>query len=107
MMRYALRLSGTATIDGLLKVNWQTAAPLSEHEQLEMAVTKRRDLGLPLATVLRQMGYDPTEIETILEEEHEEALRRAQRFNAGDLDARQNDDLPVAQRGGGRAERVA
>lgn len=107
LMRYALRLASTETEAGILKVNWQTAAPLSESEQLDMMVTRRRDLGLPLATVLRQAGYDPKEIETILDEEHEEALRRAQRFNAGDLDARQNDDLPNAQRGGRRIERMA
>jgi hypothetical protein len=107
MMRYALRLSGVETGAGLLKVNWQTAAPLSEHEQLEMMVTRRRDLGLPLATTLRLAGFDPTEIATILEEEEEEALRRARRFNAGDIEARRDDDLPITQRGGGRVERAA
>ena len=93
---------------GLLKVNWQTAAPLSEHEQLEMMVTRRRDLGLPLATTLRLAGFDPTEIAAILEEEEEEALRRAARFNAGDMDARREDDLPArAGSVGARRERAA
>jgi hypothetical protein len=66
-MRYGLRLQGIESERGDIRINWQPAAPLSEGEQLDMAEVKER-IGWPFAAILREMGYEPDQLEQVITE---------------------------------------
>ena len=69
--RYGLRLVGVESERGALRVNWQPAAPLSEGEQLEQAEAKER-IGWPFPAILREMGYEPEQVDQIVQERDKE-----------------------------------
>ena len=94
-LTYALRLQGEAVEPGDLRVNWAPAAPLSEREAWEMFALKRMN-GIPARTALREMGYDPDQIEQIMEDMAEEAAERQRQFDAGMIDPRMSGESEVA-----------
>lgn len=65
---YALMLDGQTVKPGELRVNWKSAAPLSMEDQLDLALSKQT-LGMPLSQILREMGYEPAQLDSILEEQ--------------------------------------
>ncbi len=77
VMRYAARLTGADVPPGKVKPKWEPVAPLTDQEQLNAAVIKRRDLDYPLEEVLTDMGTNPTHIKRIVDKANEEAAERA------------------------------
>ncbi len=67
IMTYALILDGKSIEPGDLRVNWKSAAPLSSEDQLDLALGKKT-LGMPFPQILRELGYEPTQLATILED---------------------------------------
>jgi hypothetical protein len=63
---YALRLEGTAVETGDLRINWEPAAPISEEDKWDIAAAKA-STGMPLVQILKEMGYEPDQIDTIVE----------------------------------------
>lgn len=66
-MTYALRLQGVEVPQGSLRVNWSSAAPMSAEDELDLAEAKR-SIGMPLESVLREMGYEPSQLTQVLTE---------------------------------------
>ncbi len=86
VMEYAVRLSGMDVETSTLRVNWKSAAPLSEEDQLDRAL-QRDVIGIPFESNLKMLGYEPDQIEEILKLK-EEAVREAMRtFDAGAVPA--------------------
>ena len=81
-MRYAVRLSGMEVEPGALRVNWQSAAPLSDEEKYVRA-RDMNSLGFSFDSILRELGYEPKQIDTIKQERTEEQEERIRQFNAG------------------------
>lgn len=67
VIRYGLRLMGMAVEPGAIRVNWKSAAPLAEDEVWTVAQQKI-DAGMPFEAALREAGYEPDQIATILAE---------------------------------------
>lgn len=68
---YGLRLQGVAVDPGDLRVNFVSAAPMSEEDMWDMAAAKAQT-GMPLAVVLRELGYEPDQIDDIMQKVREE-----------------------------------
>lgn len=87
VMRLALRMVGIAA-PGQIETVWTSAAPISEEETWDLAVTKKA-AGLPLARILEEAGYDPDEIGAIEDAKRASAQAFAQTavraFDAGEL----------------------
>lgn len=81
-MSYGLALDGLATRPGDLRINWTPAAPLSEEDELDMALQKD-SLGFPLEQILKEMGYEESQITDILEAKRKVADEGARMFNRG------------------------
>lgn len=79
---YGLRLQGLAVPDGALRVNWAPVAPLTDEDELDMALTKQT-LGYPLPTLLREMGYEPDQVAAIMAEKRAAAYEAQRAFDAG------------------------
>src|SRR5690606_32907968 len=67
VLRYALRLRGMEVTPGQVKVVYQSAQPVTIAETLAIAKTKR-ELGMPLESILRQEGNGPDELRQIRRE---------------------------------------
>lgn len=83
MMTYCLAATGESVKPGDIRVNWAPAAPISSDEQVERMAIMRRDIKLPLPTILREAGYEPTQIEAIMSEVAEEADANRSLFDMG------------------------
>ncbi len=81
-VRYGLRLSGTEVEPGALRVNWASAAPLSQEDKLDIALQKDA-VGYPFEAILREMGYEPKQLAQIMGERDQAAEQAARQFNAG------------------------
>ncbi len=79
---YGLALDNVAIVPGELRVNWEPAAPLSEEDQLDMAVVKDA-IGWPFEAILREMGRDTDEIAKIMAEKKTAADEAMREFNRG------------------------
>jgi len=79
---YGLALDNLAIEPGALRVNWAAASPLTEEDQLDMAVVKDA-IGFPLASILREMGYEPDQIGAIMAEKKTAADEAMREFNRG------------------------
>jgi hypothetical protein len=90
-MTYALRLQGIPVEPGDLRVNWRPASPLAENEVWELIAIKTIN-GMPFKAALREAGYDPEQIDQILEEIAEEAAEAQRRFDAGQIGPMMSDD---------------
>lgn len=81
---YGLRLQGVSAEPGALRVNWGPLAPVTEGDVWDL-VLQKVTAGLPFLSALREAGYEPDQIDTILEDMAEEQARRERAFNAGVL----------------------
>lgn len=81
---YGLRLAGESVTPGALRVNWASVAPLTENDVWDL-VLQKVTVGMPLTAALREAGYEPDQIEQIMEEKREEAAERQRAFDAGQL----------------------
>ena len=81
---YGQRLLGRNIEPGAIRVNWQDAAPHSEFEMWELAEIKQR-AGMPFRAVLREAGYEPEQLEAILEEWEMERLQAQRWLDRGGL----------------------
>ncbi len=91
VMEYAVRLSGMDVESGTLRVNWKSAAPLSEEDQLDRAL-QRDMIGIPFESNLKMLGYEPGQIEEILALK-DAAVKEAQRvFDRGAVPAGFNEE---------------
>lgn len=79
---YALTATGTPTAPGDVQPVWKPAAPISDNEELQLALS-RKALGMPLETILKEMGIEPNEIATILKERQKEQEATRRQFDAG------------------------
>ncbi len=68
---YGLRLRREDVAPGAIRVNWASAAPLSEEDELDIA-NEKKALGLPFEAILREMGYEPDQIITIMHEKRQQ-----------------------------------
>jgi hypothetical protein len=64
-MALALRMAGKA--EAQLSAEWKDPTPRSERDQINMALIKK-DLGVPRARILAELGYGAEEIPTLLAE---------------------------------------
>lgn len=74
---YGLRLDGMAVAPGDIAVEWESAESSTEQDELDKMLAKQ-SLGFALETIMRQEGYSPDDITTILEEKRraeDEAMR--------------------------------
>lgn len=82
VQEYCLRMIGANPAPGSIRVNWKNVAPISQEEQVRNALSKK-GFGMPLKAILREAGYEPDQIETILDEKREERDSERQMFDAG------------------------
>lgn len=75
VLNIAADLSSVA-VDDALEVVWEDNEPRSESELMD-ALTKKRALGVPLATLWAEMGYSPDMISTMQEQYATEAAQQA------------------------------
>lgn len=88
VMTYALRLDGKAIEPGVLRVNWKSAAALSREDELDLAA-QRSALGFPFEQILKELGYEPTQIDEILAAKQTMADQLMAQFDRGAI------ELPV------------
>jgi hypothetical protein len=66
-MTYALRSMGVPVEDGDLRVNWASAAPMSEEDAWNVAL-QMKDVGMPFEQIIKEKrGYEPDQLREILE----------------------------------------
>jgi hypothetical protein len=70
-IEYGLRLQNVPVQPGDLRVNWESAAPMGDEDTWSLAQQKR-DVGMPFPAVLREMGYEPEQIQQVQEEKDAE-----------------------------------
>lgn len=68
---YGLRLQGKDVAPGAIRVNWASAAPLSDEDKLDIAVEKQ-GIGFPFEAILRESGYEPKQIADIMQEKRQQ-----------------------------------
>ncbi len=78
---YVLTAIGMPTTPGEVRVNWKPAAPLSLDERMNAAMQKKA-LGYPLEVILREDGYEPTQIADILQKKRDEDQAAVERQRA-------------------------
>jgi len=82
-MTYALQLDGMTNVQlGDLRINWVSAAPITEEDQLDNAILKQQ-IGYPFQTILRENGYEPDQIELIMQEKKAAVDEAMREFNRG------------------------
>ena len=86
VQRYGLRLQGMDVKPGEIRVNWNSAESVSDEDVLDMQITKKA-VGYPFVSILRESGYEPEQIDTIMQEAREASDAAAMMFSRG---------LPVA-----------
>lgn len=84
MSEYGMRLEGKEVKPGTIRVNWHSAFPRSEEDDLDLALQKQV-LGLPFETILQQMGYDPDQIKKIKDLKKQAADEARAAFDRGDV----------------------
>jgi hypothetical protein len=82
---YGLALDGLNVEPGKLRVNWDSVTAMTEDDQMDLAVMKKRELEMSLETVLRELGYEPDQITQILEEKRRATDEAMREFNRGGL----------------------
>lgn len=80
---YGLRLQGKNVAPGAIRVNWASAAPMSEEDRLGVA-NEQKLLGIPLEQILKEAGYEPTQIADIMTMK-QQAVADAQAAFAGSV----------------------
>ena len=83
---YGLRLQGKDVAPGAIRVNWASAAPLSEEDRLDIAVEKQ-GIGFPFEAILRESGYEPKQIADIMTMKQNAAAEAQAAFTANVLGA--------------------
>jgi hypothetical protein len=81
-IEYALRLQGVPVEPGDLRVNWAPASPLSERESWEM-VMQKVTVGMPFRAALRELGYEPEQIDQIMQDREDERAANQRAFDSG------------------------
>lgn len=82
-MTYALQLDGMTNVQpGDIRINWSSAAPVTEEDQLDNAIMKQQ-IGFPFEAIVREMGYEPDQIALILEEKKRAVDEAMREFNRG------------------------
>ena len=71
-LTYGLRLQNVQVQPGDLRVNWVSAAPMAEEDTWTLAQQKR-DVGMPFKAVIREIGYEPEQIQQIEAEKDAES----------------------------------
>lgn len=79
--RYGLRLRKIETKPGAIRVNWASAASISEEDQLDLD-TEKKQIGYPFAAILRERGTEPDQIEKIMDEKRQEDAEQRQLVGA-------------------------
>ena len=78
----------TTVQPGDIRVNWKPAAPLSDAEELQLALN-RKALGFPFKSNLRELSYEPDQLKEIVEDKAAEDAaavdRQRQMFDMGTL----------------------
>lgn len=69
-------LTSGLELDPQLEIVWKDTEPYSESQRMD-ALSKKRDLGVPLQTIWAEMGYSPAQITQLLEQADVEARSQA------------------------------
>jgi hypothetical protein len=88
---YGLALDGLAVEPGKLRVNWESVTAMTEDDELDLA-TMKSSIGFSMETLLRELGYEPDQIKTIMEEKRRATDEAAREFNRGMVDLTVVDD---------------
>lgn len=84
-VRYGLRLQGLDVKPGEIEVKWAPAAPHSEEDTWTL-IEKKVRAGMPFVAALREGGYDPKDIATIMKEHEIERLQAQRFYDRGQLE---------------------